>query len=368
MAYDAAKPNVTESKTALLQSIRDNFAAILDGTQAATKIKVESGSAGSFTPSTSADELLVEGSGDTGMSITGGGSNYAGVRLGDAGSPSKAILHVNNSDDKLSLVNNDGGDIALEISSSDVFLASSSSIINGVKTIINNPSATTTDDGLVVRSTNVNYAGFNINSQVDRAASSAYSLFVGVSDADGTPDTEFDLQGDGNGYCDGSWTGGGADYAEFFESVDGESIAPGTTVTLDGSKVRACKVGEAPIGVISANPSAVGNGAIKYKGKYLRDEFGAYMLEDKEVTYDVDTGLLDDDGNKIIREETVTHQVRRLNPDYDPTQTYIPREKRPEWNVVGLMGQIAIRKGQPTAPNWIKMKEISETVELYLVR
>ncbi|XHE57044.1 hypothetical protein L0Z66_19950 (plasmid) [Phaeobacter sp. BS34] len=31
----------------------------------------------------------------------------------------------------------------------------------------------------------------------------------------------FRLSQTGNGYCDGAWTGGGADYAEFFEWEDG---------------------------------------------------------------------------------------------------------------------------------------------------
>lgn len=44
------------------------------------------------------------------------------------------------------------------------------------------------------------------------------------------------------------------------------------------------------------------------------------------------------------------------------------RELRPEWNCVGLLGQIPLWKGQPVAPTWIKIKDISEEVELGLVK
>ncbi|NIM12081.1 MAG: hypothetical protein GTO45_25265 [Candidatus Aminicenantes bacterium] len=39
-----------------------------------------------------------------------------------------------------------------------------------------------------------------------------------------------------------------------------------------------------------------------------------------------------------------------------------------EWNCVGLLGQLRLRKGQPTAPTWVKMKDLSENVELWLVK
>jgi hypothetical protein len=35
---------------------------------------------------------------------------------------------------------------------------------------------------------------------------------------------------------------------------------------------------------------------------------------------------------------------------------------------VGLMGKLRIRKGQPTGSNWIKMRDVSDTVEEWLVR
>jgi hypothetical protein len=171
-------------------------------------------------------------------------------------------------------------------------------------------------------------------------------------------DKEFRFRGDGNGYCDGSWSGGGADYAEYFEWSDSNPDSEdrrGISVVLDGDKIRPALAGEDPIGVISGNPSVVGDAAWnKWSGKYLRDDYGAYIQEDYEV--------VNNEG------ETVVQQRRKLNPAFDPDVEYISREERPEWDCVGLMGKLRIRKGQPTGSRWIKMRDISDSVEEWLVR
>jgi hypothetical protein len=187
-------------------------------------------------------------------------------------------------------------------------------------------------------------------------ASTVFSFLSAWSNT--TADREFNLRGDGVGLCDQSWNGGGADYAEYFEWSDSNPAAEdrrGISVVLDGDKIRQAVDGEDPIGVISGNPSVVGDSAWnKWSGKYLRDDYGTYILEDYEVE--------DEEGNTVIQ------QRRKLNPAYDPDQEYVPRENRPEWDCVGLMGKLRIRKGQPTGSRWIKMRDISDSVEEWLVR
>ena len=63
----------------------------------------------------------------------------------------------------------------------------------------------------------------------------------------------------------------------------------------------------------------------------------------------------------------VGSQRQKLNPDYDESKKYEPREERDEWHIVGLLGQIPVTKGQPTG-SWIKMKDVSDTVEMYFVK
>ena len=192
-------------------------------------------------------------------------------------------------------------------------------------------------------------------------ATSGYTLlalYTGNGSSSAYNDREFQLRGDGNGYCDGSWAGGGADYAEYFEWSDGNSNEEdrrGISVVLDGDKIREAVAGEDPIGVISGNPSVVGDADMdRWKQKYLRDDFGAYVLQEHEKT--------DDEGNTFIQ----THRV--LNPEWDDEMDYISRENRPEWDAVGLMGKLRIRKGQVTGARWIKMRDISDSVEEWLVR
>jgi hypothetical protein len=213
-------------------------------------------------------------------------------------------------------------------------------------------------EGFVTRAKGGSYSNTVYVCLADVAASSSYRFFTALSNWAASPDIEFNLRGDGNAFADGSWSGGGADYAEYFEWADGnpdEEDRRGISVVLDGDKIRPALTGEDPIGAISGNPSVVGDSAWnKWSGKYLRDDYGTYILEDYEVE--------DEEGNTVIQ------QRRKLNPAYDPDVEYTSREERPEWDCVGLMGKLRIRKDQPTGPRWVKMRDISATVEEWLVR
>ena len=80
--------------------------------------------------------------------------------------------------------------------------------------------------------------------------------------------------------------------------------------------------------------------------------------------------VLDEEGNPVMvaSGEMETVEVPRLNPAYDPEKEYTMRSERAEWHCVGLIGQLPLTKGQPTAPNWIKVKGVSEEVEIWLVK
>lgn len=158
-------------------------------------------------------------------------------------------------------------------------------------------------------------------------------------------DVQFKFTGDANGKCDGAWIGGGADYAEFFEWEDQNPFNEdrrGMSVSLIGDKIKIAENGENPIGIVSAKPAIVGDEAwSQWHAKYKTDEYGAYIR--------------DEEGHRV------------LNPDYNFDQEYKPRSKRPEWACIGLMGKLYLRKGQITAPTWIKMSE-SDNVERWLVK
>ena len=193
------------------------------------------------------------------------------------------------------------------------------------------------------------FTSHSIKVGCNTAPGTGWAFLQADSDSDGTPDAEFKLRGDGTGLCDGSWTGGGADYAEYFEWLDSNTSTEdrrGYSVVLENGKIRKALDSDSTdniLGIISAKPSAVGDSApLKWDGKYLKDDFGSY--------------LLDDNNN------------RKLNENFNPELEYIPREFRKEWDAVGLVGKISLRKGQPTGSRWIKIKDISATIEEWLVR
>lgn len=83
-----------------------------------------------------------------------------------------------------------------------------------------------------------------------------------VSDADGTPDAEFRFENDGDLFGDGATYNSGADYAEFFYTLD-SSLADHQVVCQDpvnNLAVKKCGLGDRRvIGVVSTKPGFVGN-------------------------------------------------------------------------------------------------------------
>jgi len=229
-----------------------------------------------------------------------------------------------------------------------------------------------------------------------RAGSDAFNFFRARTNVGGSPDSEMILQGNGNFAIDGTVTENGADYAEYFEWKDGNSDSEdrvGITVKLDGDKIvpsTSDDTASVIIGVISGKPSVVGDAAWnKWKNKHETDDYGRYVWEeytftewtipatetedavnhiyptdyipsDLTVPSDATVVSKDEDGNKLMR--------RKLNSSYNPSTTYIPREQRPEWDAVGMMGKLRIRKGQTVGDRWIKMRDVSSSVEEWLVK
>lgn len=138
------------------------------------------------------------------------------------------------------------------------------------------------------------------------------------------------------------------DYAEYFESQSGQAIPNGTIVTLDGRYIRKAQVGDRPIGVISGTAGVVlGDQLFHHKDRFIKDEFGVVVTEKQEVEIIKDTG-------EVVKE---IRDVPVVNPDYDENEDYLSRSDRPEWNVVGLTGQVFTRIDNTVKANdYIKAK------------
>lgn len=186
-----------------------------------------------------------------------------------------------------------------------------------------------------------------------------------------------DLYVEGNAFIKDGVQSKAADYAELFESADGTALPIGSSVALtDDGQVRLATAADTPIGIISCTPAVLGNEFSEWPQKYLYTELGEPIMEPYQAEVlrpkQDSTGAFIYDGNgdpiMVTTGDFVTRERHKQNPDYDPTQTYIPRSQRPEWCAVGLLGQLRLRRGQPIAESWVKLKDISENVELWLVK
>lgn len=139
-------------------------------------------------------------------------------------------------------------------------------------------------------------------------------------------------------YSSGSYHSSGADYAEYFEWLDGNPNGEdrrGRFVRLDGEKILLAESIEDDIlGIVSGNPSVTGDSyEDQWQGQYLTDIYGELLTED----------YTDEDGT--------TRKVWVLNPDYDPEKVYVPRSERQEWSAVGMMGKLIVVDDGTCKPN-----------------
>jgi len=208
-----------------------------------------------------------------------------------------------------------------------------------------------TASGLITSIIYNSHASFNTNLCDWRSVRSNNSNFnfLRCSSSSAT-DNEFFIGGDGVVYSDGGTTmQSPADYAEMFEWSDGNSSDEdrrGYTVVLDGNKVRIATSSDSTdniIGVVSGNPAVLADNAWdRWAEKYQKDDYNCYVRNS--------------DGDRI------------LNSSYDDTQTYVPREDRKEWDAIGMVGKLRVRKGQQTGTRWLKMRNVSDSIEEWLVR
>lgn len=139
-------------------------------------------------------------------------------------------------------------------------------------------------------------------------------------------------------YSSGSYHSSGADYAEYFEWLDGNLDGEdrrGRFVKLDGEKILLAEsIDDDILGIVSGNPSVVGDSyEDQWQGQYLTDIYGELLTED----------YTDEDGT--------TRKVWVLNPDYNPDKPYVPRSERQEWSAVGMMGKLIVIDDGTCSPN-----------------
>lgn len=130
--------------------------------------------------------------------------------------------------------------------------------------------------------------------------------------------------------------------------------------------------------------SVVGNIAwSEWQNKYIIDEFGIPQVENYAhiqwnaggVNYDYMEGavpssiIVPEYATKVEYKKDGSRYTRaKLNPFYDASVPYKGRDERPEWVLVGLLGQVPVKSTQPLNPAWKKLGKISETVDKVLIK
>ncbi|OLO35932.1 hypothetical protein BTR23_16035 [Alkalihalophilus pseudofirmus] len=143
---------------------------------------------------------------------------------------------------------------------------------------------------------------------------------------------------DGNVKIDGTVSSPAADYAEMFETINGKPIDVGYFVTLQGEKVRrATAEDDYILGITSATPAVLADsGELRWKNKYKTDKWGRGQYQEVVIPAEKD-----EKGNIIVPEYTESQPI--INPEWNPAEQYVPRQNRPEWIAVGMIGKLLVR-------------------------
>ena len=172
------------------------------------------------------------------------------------------------------------------------------------------------------------YAIFGRNGEVQ--SSQLLAVAYGTSSTDAPI---FSVNWSGNVNANGTISGGGSDYAEYFEWLDGNPEGEdrvGLIVALSGDKIVLAQDGDDVLGIVSGTATVLGDNAEYTWSKiHLRDDFGRLIYED--VVFENEDGT------------TYTEKHPKMNPAYNPEEDYIARSKRKEWDVVGMLGKLYVR-------------------------
>jgi len=168
-------------------------------------------------------------------------------------------------------------------------------------------------------------------------ASTGYAFVIGNGTGSGSDGSDaFRIGYDGSVYG-GTYNTSGADYAEYLEWKDKNSNGEdrvGKFVTIVEDKIQIANAGEYVVGIISGNPSVLGNNDLdSWSMRYKQDEFGRYIYGNITITSE------DENGNIV---DNIVENTKLINENYDSTLNYIPRSERAEWDAVGMLGVLRV--------------------------
>jgi hypothetical protein len=172
------------------------------------------------------------------------------------------------------------------------------------------------------------YGKYNLNN-------SGYNVIIGNGSSSSSRANGLTIAADGTITTQGTISNSGADYAEYFEWLDGNPNGEdrvGLIVALEGGKIRPAKAVDDILGVVSGTATVLGDDAEwVWQGKYLRDDFGRLIMTEIELP-------ANEDGTEFTKIMTPA-----INPEYDESKPYTSRANRAEWDAIGMMGKLYVK-------------------------
>ena len=172
-------------------------------------------------------------------------------------------------------------------------------------------------------------------------------LILGIGTSDTSRKNGMTVDQSGNGWFAGTVSSTGADYAEYFEWVDGNPDAEdriGMAVTLDGEKIRYANEGDDLLGIVSGTAMVLGDdAAYEWARKYVTDDYGRIVYDEPVEEFVEYTDYVDpaDPATWVtVQESAGFHVYPKMNPEFNPNQEYISRADRKEWAIIGLLGKL----------------------------
>lgn len=203
--------------------------------------------------------------------------------------------------------------------------------------------------------------------------------------------TLFNVDGEGTVASNNGFVTNHRGYAEYFEWADGNhrnEDRTGYTVTVSGrhGKLRVADEGDTVIGVVVSGAAIVGNSAWNHwDNKFAKNRLGKKSSHGYSIVewLETESTLVKSYYKDSLRDNFATPEnaveiqtdidgnpltTTALNNEWDNTQTYVPRSKRKSWALVCLLGSAPIYKGQTVNPSWLKLYDLSNEIELQLIK
>lgn len=119
---------------------------------------------------------------------------------------------------------------------------------------------------------------------------------------------------------------------------------------------------------VSEIKSRIVEGQIQYyEEKRIETIQETFPIYEEYPLYDSSNNYIQQIRKPKMKKVYRTRWVPKISSSFNPNLIYVPRSERPEWNLVGLVGQVYIRNNSPVSPRWIKMKE-ETNYSIYLIR